>query len=113
MNGKERNVGVAVKMPSQPCQNDKKCPFHGELRLHGRTFVGNVVRIRLQKNALVSFERRVLIPKYERYERRYTRIMCHNPLCLGVKENDKVKIMETRKLSKTKNFVIIEILNKN
>ena len=110
MNGKERNVGIAVKMPSQPCQNDKKCPFHGELRLHGRTFVGNVVRIRLQKNALVSFERRVLIPKYERYERRYTRIMCHNPLCLGVKENDKVKIMETRKLSKTKNFVIIEVL---
>ena len=106
---KTKNIGIAVKMPENAC-DDKKCPFHGEIKVHGRTFVGKVKRIRLQKNALIEFERRVLIPKYERYERRITRLMVHNPICLGIQENDQVKIMETRKLSKTKNFVIIEKL---
>ncbi len=113
MEQKQKNIGVQVPMPTKVCEKDKKCPFHGGLRLHGRTFVGTVKRIRLQKNALVEFERKLLIPKYERYERRITRIMAHNPLCLGVQENDTVTIMETRKLSKTKNFVIIEVLKKN
>lgn len=107
---KQRNIGIEVPVPQQAC-SDKKCPFHGKVRVRGRSFIGIVKRIRLQKNALVEWERRMFIPKYERYEKRRTRVMAHNPLCLGVKEGDSVVIYETRKLSKTKNFVIVQKLD--
>jgi len=87
---------------------DKKCPFHGSLSVRGRTFVGKVVRVSFQKNALIEWQGRSYNAKYERYEKTRTRIWAHNPLCLGVKEGDNVKIMETRKLSKTKSFVVVE-----
>lgn len=107
---KMKNIGIKVPYPKIVCE-DKKCPFHGVIRLRGRTFVGYVKRIKLQKNALIEWKRKIFMPKYERYETRRTRLMVHNPVCLGVKEGDKVKIMETRKLSKTKNFVIIQKLS--
>ena len=50
--------------------------------------------------------------KFERYEKRRTRIKVHNPECINAKEGDIVKISECRPLSKTKNFVIIENLGK-
>ena len=36
----------------------------------------------------------------------------HNPDCIDAKEGNLVKIMECRPLSKTKNFVIVEVLGK-
>lgn len=102
-----KNIGIDVPAPKETC-NDKKCPFHGQINVRGRSFTGKVIKITFQKNALVEWERRVFIPKYERSEKRRTRIWAHNPLCLGVKINDNVQIMETKKLSKTKNFVIIK-----
>ena len=48
------------------------------------------------------------VPKYERYERRHSRIAAHNPDCINAKVGDKVKIAECRPLSKTKHFVVIE-----
>jgi small subunit ribosomal protein S17 len=50
------------------------------------------------------------IPKYERYERRHSRIAAYNPECISAKEGDKVKIVECRPLSKTKAFAIIEVI---
>jgi small subunit ribosomal protein S17 len=34
--------------------------------------------------------------------------MVHNPECIHAKEGDMVTVMETRKISKMKSFVIIE-----
>jgi ribosomal protein S17 len=47
------------------------------------------------------------IPKYERYERRKTRVTAHNPDCIKAKEGDVVVIGECRSLSKTKSFIIL------
>ena len=66
----------------------------------------------MQKTATVEFERRSFISKYERYEKKRTRIKAHNPECLGAKDGDIVRISECRPLSKTKTFVIIENLGK-
>ena len=38
--------------------------------------------------------------------------MTHNTICINAKEGDIVKIMECRPLSKSKNFVIVEVLGK-
>lgn len=102
-----KNVGIAVQPPSGVCQ-DPKCPFHGSLKLHGRTFTGMVLATRSAKTATVGWERRYHLPKYERYERRYTKLQVHNPTCINAQEGDEVVIAETRPLSKTKHFVVIQ-----
>jgi small subunit ribosomal protein S17 len=50
------------------------------------------------------------IQKYQRYERRHSKIACHLPQCLGheVEVGDMVRIGESRKLSKTKAFIVLE-----
>ena len=92
--------------------NDKKCPFHGNVKIRGVTLVGKVVSAKMQKSVIVEREYLHYIPKYERYERRRSRIPAHNPPCINAKEGDIVKIAECRPLSKTKHFVVIEILKR-
>lgn len=103
-----RNVGVNVAQPKNTCENDKKCPFHGSIPLRKRSYVAKVISCKMPKNAMVEWEWNRFLPKYERYEKRRTRIMVHNPACIDAKPGDTVRIFETRKLSKTKNFVIVE-----
>ena len=66
----------------------------------------------MRKTAVIEFERLYFLKKYERYEKRRTRLKAHNPECINAKEGDIVKVMECRPLSKTKNFVIIKNLGK-
>jgi small subunit ribosomal protein S17 len=103
-----RNIGIKVKAPAEPCANDNHCPFHGNQVLRGRTLSGIVVRVKTPKSALVERSWTQMVPKFERYEKRRSRIMAHNPACINAGVGDRVTMMETRKISKTKSFVIIE-----
>ena len=100
------NIGIAVESPKQAC-NDNKCPFHGTLNVRGRQFTGTVMSTKMRKTAAIEFERLNFLEKYERYEKRRTKLKVHNPDCIGAKDGDKVTVVECRPLSKTKNFVII------
>ncbi|MBI3032418.1 30S ribosomal protein S17 [Candidatus Woesearchaeota archaeon] len=83
------------------------------LTTRGQTFIGKVVRISLQKNAHVVWERRFFIPKYERYEKRRTKIIAHIPDNIThLNVGDVVEIKETRKISKTKNFIITKVMGR-
>ena len=62
----------------------------------------------MHSTATVEWERVQHIPKYERYEKKRSKIKAHNPKCINAAEGDIVKVMECRPLSKTKNFVIVE-----
>lgn len=104
-----RNIGIAVEMPKQACF-DLSCPFHGKLSIRGRQFKGTVVSTKMRKTAVIEFSRLNFINKYERYEKRRTRLKAHNPDCIGAKDGDIVNVMECKPLSKTKNFVIIQKL---
>lgn len=84
----------------------------GSLSLRGRVFVGTVISSKMQKTVTVEWERKHYIKKYERYERRRSRVKAHNPESINAQEGDVVKIMECRPLSKTKNFVVVEIMGK-
>jgi small subunit ribosomal protein S17 len=90
--------------------NDNHCPQHGTVRVRGRGFKATVQSARAAKTAIVEFERRYLVPKYERYERRSTKLNVHNPACINAKPGDIVQITECRPISKTKHFVITEKL---
>jgi len=104
---KVRDIGYDVKPPSGVCQ-DEKCPFHGKLPIRGKILKGVVVSDRMQDTAIVRIDYLHYIPKYERYEKRKSRIPAHNPSCINAKKGDTVRIAECRPLSKTKSFVIIE-----
>ncbi len=101
------NIGINVKQPKKECK-DSNCPFHGNVNVRGRQHTGTVVSSKMHRSAVVQWEHRIFLPKYERYERRLTKITVHAPDCLEIKEGDVVKIAETRPLSKTKHYVVIE-----
>jgi small subunit ribosomal protein S17 len=104
-----KNPGFNIDVPSKSC-NDINCPFHGTLKLRGKTFTGTVVSARMQKSAVVSWEGRQFVPKFERYKKTRARLAVHSPECVDANEGDVVQIFECRPLSKTKNFVIVKVL---
>ncbi|MBC8494667.1 30S ribosomal protein S17 [archaeon] len=85
----------------------------GNISLRGRTFEGVVISDKMHKTVTVEWERRRNVKKYERYEKRRTKVKAHNPDTINAKEGDKVIIKETRPLSKTKHFVVVEIKKEN
>lgn len=100
-----------MEAPKQKC-SDVKCPFHGNLSVRGRRFTGTVISTKMRKTAVVEFERLNFLKKYERYEKRRTKLKVHNPECINAKDGGIVEVMECRPLSKTKNFVIIREFGK-
>ena len=102
-------LGLKVPLPAREC-NDIACPFHGNLAVRGQTVDGTVVSGKMSRTVVVQREYFKYVPKYERYEKRKSKIHAHNPDCIAAKIGDKVKIAECRPLSKTKSFVVIQIL---
>ena len=106
MKSATRNPSYANEAPQQKC-SDSNYPFHGRLNLRGRQLTGTVISTKMRKTSVIEFQRLHFLPKYERYEKRRTKLKVHSPECLNVKEGDIVRVVECRPLSKTKNFVII------
>ena len=103
-----KDIGLNVKAPEAEC-TDPNCPFHGALSVRGQILDGTVVSTKMDKTVVVQreyFKRNI---KYDRYEKRRSKLHAHNPPCINAKEGDKVVIAECRPLSKTKNFVIVEV----
>ena len=94
---------------SQKC-TDSKCAVHGPVKVRGNTFMGRVVSAKGMHTAIIERTQTVYVPKYERYKKVRVRQAAHNPECLNARENDVVRIGETRKLSKTKAFAVLEVL---
>lgn len=102
-----RNIGLEVKAPEGVCESDK-CPFHGKLPVRGRTFRGTVVSDKSKNTVVVQWEYFNFLPKYERYERKKTKVLAHNPSCINARKGDFVTLAECRPMSKKKSFVVVE-----
>ncbi|MBA7516326.1 MAG: 30S ribosomal protein S17 [Candidatus Syntrophoarchaeum sp.] len=102
-----RDIGIDVRMPEKECE-DVNCPFHGRLSARGQIIEGVVVSDKAPKTVVVLRSYLKKIRKYERYEKRRSKIHAHNPPCIDAKVGDVVKIAECRPLSKTKSFVVVE-----
>ena len=70
--------------------------------------IGLVTSIKMDKSIVVSIQRRVKHPLYGKFVKMTSKFIAHdkNNDC---NEGDKVKIMETRPLSKRKNWRLVEI----
>ena len=110
MKTKIKNIGINVQQPKDIC-NDPNCPFHGNIKVRGRIFKGDIIKTDVSNTATIAFSYYNYLRKYERYEKKYTRLKVHNPNCINAKVGNKILIGETRPISKTKHFVVLQVLN--
>jgi small subunit ribosomal protein S17 len=76
-----------------------------------KTRIGLVVSNKMDKTVTVTVERRVKHPIYGKFVKKTTKFHAHdekNECTIG----DLVRIMETRPLSKTKRWRLVEVLEK-
>lgn len=83
----------------------------GEERNLRKTRVGTVVSDKMDKTIVVAVEDNVRHPVYHKTIKTTYKLMAHdeNNEC---KVGDKVKVMETRPLSKNKRWRLVEIMEK-
>jgi small subunit ribosomal protein S17 len=108
-----RNIGIpGVNPPLNRECNDKDCPFHGNTRIRGKVTQGVVVNKKSKHTVIIRQDYVQFVKKYQRYERRNSRLACHLPKCLtnDIEVGDLVRIGESRKLSKTKSFIVLDKL---
>lgn len=73
--------------------------------------VGRVVSTKMTKSITVAVDRQIKHPIYGKFITKTTKFMAHDENG-EANEGDIVRIMETRKLSKNKNWRLVEILEK-
>ena len=80
-------------------------------RARRKSRVGTVVSDRMQKSVVVSFERQITHKLYGKQSTRTKKVVAHDEEN-AAKTGDLVRIMETRPLSKTKSWRLIEIVTR-
>ena len=76
-----------------------------------RVIIGKVVSDKMDKTIIVQVDRKVKHPLYGKYVRRFSKMVAHdeeNKCRIG----DLVSIKHSRPLSKTKRWILIEILKR-
>ena len=76
-----------------------------------KTRTGKVISTKMDKTITVAVERRLQHPVYGKFIKKTIKLVAHdeNNVC---SEGDIVKVMETRPLSKTKRWRLVEIVEK-
>ncbi len=76
-----------------------------------KVFIGTVVSDKMDKTVVVLVERLTQHPIYKKYIKKRKKFMAHDPknMC---RIGDKVKIIESRPLSRRKRWQVIEILER-
>ncbi|MCR9248060.1 MAG: 30S ribosomal protein S17 [bacterium] len=85
-----------------PADNDRKDP---------RTLRGLVVSDKMSKTVIVAVNRKVRHPLYEKFVSRRTKLHAHDEK-EEAKIGDTVEVALTRRLSKTKNWRLVRIVQK-
>jgi len=73
--------------------------------------IGVVTSNKMEKSIVVMVERKVKHPLYGKFVKKSTKFIAHDQknTC---NEGDTVKIMETRKMSKNKNWRLVDIIER-
>lgn len=72
---------------------------------------GVVVSNKMDKSIVISVERKVKHPKYGKFVKKTSKFVAHDEKN-DCNPGDTVRIMETRPLSKTKNWRLVEIVER-
>lgn len=82
----------------------------GNISVRGGRLEGTVVSAKTKNTAIVERAETKYYSKYRRYAKSRSRIPVHVPNGMKINVGDKVILGETRKISKTKSWMIIEIV---
>jgi len=82
-----------------------------EIRRNRKERIGQVISDKMSKTIVVQVERRVPHPKFGKIVRVLKKFYAHDEN-KKAKTGDRVLIRETRPLSKTKRWELVEVLNK-
>jgi small subunit ribosomal protein S17 len=82
-----------------------------ESRSRRKVRTGRVISNKMQKSIVVAIERKVPHPIYKKYYKRTSTLMVHDEK-REANIGDLVKVMETRPLSKSKRWRLIEVVEK-
>jgi small subunit ribosomal protein S17 len=74
--------------------------------------VGEVISNKMAKTIIVRVERRFPHPRYKKVVTGYSKFYAHDEKS-EAKIGDRVRIQETRPLSKTKNWRLVEVVERN
>ncbi|VVC00444.1 30S ribosomal protein S17 [uncultured archaeon] len=84
----------------------------GKFSVRGGIMTGIVTSAKAPLTVTVQREIIRYVPKFERYKKDKAVVKAHNPREINAQEGDLVKVGETRKISKTKSFVVLEIVKR-
>jgi small subunit ribosomal protein S17 len=73
--------------------------------------IGIVISSKMEKSIVVEVERKIKHPKYGKFVKKSSSFMAHDEK-KECSEGDKVRIAETRPLSKNKCWRVVEIIEK-
>ncbi len=90
--------------------DDKNCHVHAGLKVRGARLEGIVVSDKGKRTVVVERNISRVMPKYNRIMRERSRVPAHNPPCINAKAGDTVRIGETKKISKTKAWTVVEVI---
>ena len=76
-----------------------------------QTLVGEVVGDKMEKTVVVRVTRKIAHPVYGKFVKKTSKFVAHDEKN-SCNEGDTVKIMETRPLSKNKNWRLVEIIER-
>ncbi len=76
-----------------------------------RTVIGVVISDKMNKTIIVQVERKVKHPLYGKYVRRFSKMYAHDEENMS-RAGDLVRIEQTRPLSKTKRWKLVEVLKR-
>ena len=110
-NGREGNQGRDEGAREEGDAGPKYTPRTEKPRGRRKTRIGYVVSDKMQKTIVVELEDRVKHPLYGKIIRTTTKVKAHDENGIaGI--GDRVSLMETRPLSATKRWRLVEILEK-
>ena len=112
MAAKTKPKASEKKSKEQPVITEQVDGKERQYVVRGNILFGKVISAKADKTIVVERELTTYIPKYERYKKSKSKIHAHNPNNMA-KEGDLVKIGETRRISKTKSFIVMEVIGKD
>jgi small subunit ribosomal protein S17 len=81
-------------------------------RTKRQTLIGRVISAKMKDTIVVTEERLVEHALYKKYMRRKSKYVAHDPGNTA-REGDDVEIMQTRPISKTKNWRLVRVVKKS
>jgi len=102
---------VAETFPESPSATASEAVAETPARAARKQRIGLVVSDRMDKTITVAIQRQVKHPMYGKFVKKTTKLRAHDETN-DANEGDTVRIQETRPLSKTKRWRLVEVMER-